>query len=83
LSVKVEMNLLSLINSWLDKFCQITTKVLQEYSPKYFGTERSLNRPIMKVVGHLIIAVMKNIIARKMCVANTVQLNGWSEIDDR
>jgi hypothetical protein len=36
------MNLLRLINSWLDKFCQITTKVLQEYFPKYFGTEHSL-----------------------------------------
>jgi hypothetical protein len=36
LSVKVEMNLLSLINSWLNKFCQITTKVLQEYFFKIF-----------------------------------------------
>jgi hypothetical protein len=25
------MNLLSLINLWLDKFCQITTKGLQEF----------------------------------------------------
>jgi hypothetical protein len=36
LSVKVETNLLSLINSWLDKFCQITTKVLQEYFLQIF-----------------------------------------------
>jgi hypothetical protein len=26
LSVNVEMNLLSLVSPWLDKFCQITTK---------------------------------------------------------
>jgi hypothetical protein len=26
LSVNIEINLLSLVSSWLDKFCQITTK---------------------------------------------------------
>jgi hypothetical protein len=30
------MNLLSLINSWLDKFYQITTKVLQKYFSQIF-----------------------------------------------
>jgi hypothetical protein len=36
LSIKVETNLLSIINSWLNKFGQITTKVLQEYFPQIF-----------------------------------------------
>jgi hypothetical protein len=36
------MNLLSLINLWLNKFYQITTKVLPEYFPEYFETEHSL-----------------------------------------
>jgi hypothetical protein len=42
LSVKVEMNLLSLINSWLNKFYQITTKVLQEYFSQVLMRARAL-----------------------------------------
>jgi hypothetical protein len=44
LSVKVETNLLSLVSPWLDKFCQITTKVLQEFSPKYFGSKHRVSQ---------------------------------------
>jgi hypothetical protein len=34
LSVNVEMNLLSLVSPWLDKFCQITTKSATGTFPK-------------------------------------------------
>jgi hypothetical protein len=37
LSVNIETNLLSLISLWLDKFCQVPTKVLQKFFSKNFG----------------------------------------------
>jgi hypothetical protein len=57
LSVKFETNLLSLINPWLNKFYQITTKSATVTFTQIFSTKHSLSKPGKRKQGNGVVLV--------------------------